>query len=137
MPNLKVWGERELSRLKNDMQRLFDSLCVDYGLPGMRCRGEHMDLNETAERVVVRLHVPGLEPENITVNVTEMGLSIAGHRAMETEAGHSSTTFSRRLGLPCRVLPGQVTARLHDDVLTIDLPKCTDNTCTNVAITKE
>lgn len=137
MPELKLWGERELSRLKHEMERLFDSLCVDYGLPGTCRRGEEMEVTETEEMVQVRICVPGMEPGDLKVDVTELGLAISGHRTLQTEGGRARTTFSRKLGLPCRVLPEHVEARLSQGVLTIDLPKCTDSRCRSIDIIKD
>ena len=137
MPNLKVWGERELDRLKKDMERLFDSLCFDYGLPGMCRRGEEVEISEIGDRITIRICAPGLDPDDIQVKVSDGGIEISGCRVVETGAGRATSNFTRRLELPCRVSLGEVTARYKGGMLEIGLPKCAESECRTIQIIKE
>ena len=77
MPDLKLWGARELDRLKKDMERLFDSLCTDYGVPGVCAMQSEVEVAEDEAGVTVRLCVPDLEPDDIRLSVTDLGIEIS------------------------------------------------------------
>lgn len=136
MPDLKIWSSREIDRLKRDMNRLFDSLCIDYGLPGTFCQ-EEMEVEEDEHEIRVRLAVPGLSPDDLDVRVMDFGLEIEGSREVVTATGRREERFTRHLGLPCRVLPGEVTAAYHEGTLRIVLPKCVGSACRSIHIVKE
>lgn len=136
MPDLKIWSSQEIDRLKRDVNRLFDSLCMDFGLPGTFCQ-EELEVEEDEREIRVRMVLPGLCPDDLKVTVTEYGLEIAGHREIVTSAGRSGQRFTRHLGLPCRVLPGEVKAAYRDGYLRITLPKCTGSACRSIDIVKE
>jgi HSP20 family protein len=136
MPDLKVWSSRELGRLRRDMDRLFDSLCDDYGLPGPFCR-DVMQVEEDEREIRVRLALPGLRVEDLDVRVMELGLEISGRREELTPHGRTEQRFTRRMGLPCRVQPDQVRAVYREDTLHITLPKCAGSQCRSIQIAKE
>lgn len=136
MPNLKVWSSLEISKLKRDMDRLFESLCSDLGLPDPFCR-EEMQVEEDEEEIRVILALPGLSAENMDVKVTEYGLVISGCHEKNMPGGRSVQRFSRRMELPCRVVPGAVKAMFREGALRITLPKCTDAQCRSIDIVKE
>ncbi|MGE4290983.1 MAG: Hsp20/alpha crystallin family protein [Desulfovibrio sp.] len=136
MPDLKIWSSQEIDRLKRDMNRLFDSLCVDLGLPGSFCQ-EEMEVEEDDREIRVRLTLPGLSADDLQVKVTDYGLEISGRREVVTSEGRREQRFTRHLGLPCRVLPGEVKAAHREGVLRIALPKCTGSQCRSIDIVKE
>ncbi|MGQ0635987.1 MAG: Hsp20/alpha crystallin family protein [Planctomycetaceae bacterium] len=89
------------------------------------------DLSETADAYQVRLDVPGIKPDDISVTVTGDSVRISGERKEEKE--EKDKTFhrvERRCGSFCEAmrLPGavneeKVLAEFHDGVLTVTLPK--------------
>jgi HSP20 family protein len=91
------------------------------------------DLSETADAFEVRMDVPGIKPDEITVEVTGDLLKISGERKEEKEQGESGKTyhrierrhgtFSETVRLPGAVKEDQVQAEFHDGVLTVTLPK--------------
>ena len=47
MADLKRWSRDEISRMRGEMDRLFDELCSDFDLPVMFCRiAGDLDLKE-------------------------------------------------------------------------------------------
>lgn len=136
MPDLKGWSYRELGRLRRDMDRLFDSLCQDYGLPGPKC-AERAEIEEDDQEVRIRLVLPGLRARDLDVRVTELDLEISGRQEKATDQGRTLRGFTRRLGLPCRVQPDQVRAVYRDDVLNVILPKCRGAQCRSIHISEE
>ncbi|MEF2144751.1 MAG: Hsp20/alpha crystallin family protein [Desulfovibrionaceae bacterium] len=136
MPSLRLWGNQELDKLKRDMNRLFESLCTDFGLPGAFGR-EGVKVEENQTEIRVCLTVPGLQAEDLAVKVDDFWLEITG-RSEETVAGSRNVqTFTRRFGLPCRVRPGEVRAVFRDGALEILLPKCSGDQCRSIDIVKE
>jgi|GEM_PF-956758 len=119
MPDLMPWGARELTKLKDDLDRHFEALCEDYGLvrtafpPGtlrvLRHNGEW----------VLTCPLPGFEPEDVAVTVTGRVLSIlaVGKRG----PGGGLVRLSRELSLP--FLIDQARADLEDGVLTVRLAR--------------
>lgn len=79
----------------------------------------------------VRLDVPGIDPENIEVEVTGNLLKITGERKEEQEektktchrVERSYGSFARAITLPCEINEGKIDASCDNGVLTITLPK--------------
>jgi HSP20 family protein len=77
------------------------------------------------------MDVPGIKPDDITVQVTGDAVQISGERKEEKEekgkAYHRlerrSGTFSQMLRLPSVVNEEKVQAEFHEGVLTVTLPK--------------
>ena len=139
---------RELSRLEREIGRMFDELWsgrrwARRALPGGERltvpaeRAEELigapptDLIDKKNELIVRAEIPGVEKENIKVNVTEDEVSISGRverRKEEKEENYyrcerSYGAWQRTLSLPVRVRPDQVKAKYKDGVLEITLPK--------------
>jgi HSP20 family protein len=91
------------------------------------------DLSETEKEVVVHVELPGVEPKDMDVSVSEGMLTIRGekHREQKEEKeGRAYTerffgSFERRISLPANVETEKVDARLNDGVLEVHLPKAT------------
>lgn len=124
MPDLKLWGEEKLSKMKRDMDRMFEALCSDFGLPPARPFGDAgMDLSETGDTVLVRINAPGLSAEDIDVTVSRRRVLIHGKRELRTENAVRTETFRKELYLPCPVSAEDVDAAYEDGVITIRIPK--------------
>lgn len=126
MPDLKLWGEQELLKLRNDMDRLFDSLCSDLGLPCLEDRGERsLSLEEDEENIVLRAKLPGFAPQDVQVTVHERGIVIEAATRQQQAGGSSSRSVRRKVELPCMVRPEKASATFHDDILEVVMPKNT------------
>lgn len=127
MPNLTSWGSRELDKLKTDMDKLFNSLCHDYGIPSVcgiiDCtpRTQMQEMNGSLE---VSTTMPGFHAEDLEVTVTETAMTIAGDKKVTFEGGRQTNHFKKTIPLPCRVDPENVKATFKDGVLKITLFKC-------------
>jgi len=136
MPNdLMEWRPfREVSRLRREMDRLWD----DYFGPGRRglqpLQAEFapaVDVKETAEAVVIKAEVPGMDAEEISLAVTGDVLTIKGEKKSEREekeenyhvVERSYGSFSRSLTLPAAVDLDKIEARYDKGVLTVTCPK--------------
>jgi HSP20 family protein len=89
-----------------------------------------VDLHETPDQYVLTAEVPGLQREDVQIEVHEGRLTVSGTRRERSdgceqyqrmERGHGS--FSRTFHLPVPVDSHRIVADLRDGVLTITCPK--------------
>lgn len=125
-------GTRQLSTLRDEMDRLFEDL---MRTPARSRQGTVLrpaaNIVETEKNYEIELELPGFDREDITVTVEQGVLTVSGQRPSEREASdrtyhlreRSTGRFSRSFSLPSSVDPDQVSARFEDGVLNIDLPK--------------
>ncbi|MFW5837540.1 MAG: Hsp20/alpha crystallin family protein [Desulfovibrionaceae bacterium] len=124
MPDLRLWSEQELARMRRDVDRLFENLRQDLGLAGRRCVAPgRAQLIDEGEALVVRVEIPGCAARNLDVVLHEQELMIAFQRKDRIDHARRVTSGSRRLRLPCRVDVEQAEARLSDGVLKVRAPK--------------
>ena len=124
----------ELSRLRREVDRLWEDF---FGLKGWGLRpweGEWapaMDVSETADKVVAKAEVPGIDPKDLNISLTGDVLTIKGEKKSEREetkenyhlVERSYGSFSRSLTLPAAVDADKIDAKYEKGVLTITCPK--------------
>lgn len=135
MAGLIIWKNQEIDKLRRDMNRLFDRMWDDFGMPiSGRVEREipSIDLSETEETLIIRAEVPGINPEDLEISLTDNILTIKGemkqaeieekgdYHRMERQYGF----FSRTLQLPCKIVSEDVRATYKKGVLSIFMPKC-------------
>jgi HSP20 family protein len=90
-----------------------------------------VDLYEEKDDIVVKAELPGMEKDNIEVNLSGNRLTIKGEKKKEEEVkkeGHYSLersygSFVRTLELPREVQTDKVKAAFKSGILEIRLPK--------------
>lgn len=90
-----------------------------------------MDLSETDAGYLVKMDLPGLSKEDITINVENRQLSVSGERKEEKKEEkenflhmeRSYGRFYRAMPLPKSVKEEDVKAEFNDGVLRIHIPK--------------
>lgn len=86
-------------------------------------------VTELRRQYVVQLDVPGVDPDDIAIDLTGQQLTVDGRRAEPSDKGarlHASRVgggFHYCLDLPGPVRSRRASSRLHRGVLTIILPK--------------
>ncbi len=95
-----------------------------------------VDIREEADRFVLYADIPGVDPQDIEVQMDKGLLTIKGERRAEStaeterysrvERAHGS--FHRRFALPDSADPDGVTASGSNGVLRIDIPKRPEST---------
>ena len=133
MPGLIIWKNRQMDRMRRDFDQLFCRLCDDFfvPLPPGRARDVPLiDLSETEDKIILKAHVPGLNPEDLDITITDDILSIKG----VTKQEQRYIQFSRKFRLPCRIEIDDVEALYNDEVLRILMPKCTSQDAERVKI---
>jgi HSP20 family protein len=115
-------GEGTLS-VPEDAERLPSPF---WGRSGMT---PAMDLYETDEDVVVKVAIPGIDPDDIDVTMQENTLIIKGEIEREEETDKEYVRRERSYGRFCRslTLPGlsadEAKAEYENGVLTLNFPK--------------
>ena len=125
---------REFSTLKNEMNRLFNTVFDAPAAPNpgtMRRWMPAMDLVETEDHFVLRADLPGLAEEDVSIEVEDRVLTVSGERKSEhseNKDGYHRVerafgSFSRSLTLPEGVDAEAVTANFANGVLEVSIPK--------------
>lgn len=128
MGDLKRWSRGEITRMRLEIDRLFDELCSDLDLPSMICRmtGD-IELWEEGDTIVARMEMHGVDPEDVSVAVLERLLVITA-RKVETAGGRSrSRSFRKEIKLPCAIRTEEVQVEFVSGALVARLPKCTSH----------
>jgi HSP20 family protein len=145
MPGLIIWKDREIDKMKRDINRLMSRLRSDFCMPFLtRTAGRlrYIGLSETDDNLIVRAEVPGIHPDNLNVSIADNVLSIKGELEQGKVRGDMNydavetvrSSFSRILQLPCRVEIDKVEATYKHGTLLIVLPKCKSETARKVKI---
>jgi HSP20 family protein len=89
-----------------------------------------MDVMEDEEKIVVKTDLPGVNREDIKIDLTEDTLKIEAQFQEETEEGVNYYKKERKYGeasrtmiLPAKVKINEVTAKCENGVLTVVMPK--------------
>lgn len=134
-----VSGEREpgthpLLSLHREVNRLFDNVFRGFGVPSAASfdRGfgwPQLELAETHKEVCVTAELPGLDEQDIDLQVEDGALTIRGEKKAELEdeeRGYSERSygrFERRIGLPKGVDRDKASATFSNGLLTVTLPR--------------
>ena len=125
---------REFERMRRDMDRLWDSFFEG----GVRRRTEEegawypsLDVAETKNEFVVKAEVPGMEPKDIDISLSDGTLTLKGEKKYESEekkedyhlVERSYGSFTRSIQLPSEVQREKTSASYKKGVLRIVLPK--------------
>ncbi len=127
-----------LRNMHDMMDRLFsDQFLMPFGrwglgqTDGLQNFAPKVDISETEKDIKVRAEVPGIDPDDVSIEVTEDMLSISGttektneekdenYYRMERSQGH----FSREFILPSKIDADSVNAEAKNGVIAITLTK--------------
>jgi len=101
-----------------------------------------VDIKETDEAFVFHMDVPGLKPEDLDVELHDGVLSIRGSRNEEkreedkgfVRVERRQGSFARQFRVPTSSKAEQLTAKVSDGVLTIEVPKSNAPEARKVAV---
>ena len=125
-----------LERLAEEVTRIFDDFGLGRGSSrapapsGPMTWAPRVDVTQHQDDLVVRFELPGIEMNDVHVNIAEGVITIQGerHRAPEEERDVVYRTernygaFLRTIELPAGAITGQATSSLKDGVLEIRMP---------------
>lgn len=128
---------REIESLQQEVNRLFGSF-FDVQPARAAARGDGsghwlpaVDFVEDGQRYVLHADLPGVKPEDVSVELDEDVLTISGKRETARESKENgvhrreraSGSFTRRLSLPAGVDPDSIEASFEHGVLEVKIPK--------------
>jgi HSP20 family protein len=124
----------ELSRLRREVDRMWEDFFGPRGWGLRPWEGEWapaIDISETADQVVVKAEIPGVDPKEINLTLAGDVLTIKGEKKSEREetkenyhlVERSYGSFTRSLTLPAAVDMDRIDAKYEKGVLTITCPK--------------
>ena len=124
----------ELMSLRQAMDKLFEDSVVRPSR-GFAALGEvpipALDIYQTPSDVVVKATLPGLKPDDITIDISGDMLTIKGETKAEQEVKKEDYiyqerrygAFSRSVILPSGLKTEKCEATMDDGVLTLTIPK--------------
>lgn len=110
------------SGLESEIDRLFDTALSGFA---DTASPNHfpVDLYEDKDNTYVRAELPGLNREDINVEMVEDYLTVSGARKVKQGETEQSYSFSRSVNIPEDVHADRVSANYENGVLTVTLPK--------------
>jgi HSP20 family protein len=105
-------------------------------------RGPDLDIEETADSIILRAELPGMKAEDLRVQVTADGVAISGEKMIQREEVQGDLlrqerrygSFFRSIDLPTEVMPDGANASFRDGILELRLPKTTEGKARRVKV---
>ena len=122
----------EALRMQRDMNRIFSRLgAAEVGAEGPVAWMPKIDVKRSGDDVVVRAELPGIDPADVDVEVTDGVLTIRGERRQEEKQEGEDWlvcescygSFERSLTIPESVDASAITAEYKDGILVVTVPK--------------
>lgn len=91
-----------------------------------------MDVYEKDGDIIAKLNLPGIDPDDVDINLDKNRLTVSGEYSSEKKEGDDKQysyrerrfgSFSRSVRLPAQVDDESTEANYEDGVLTISMPK--------------
>ena len=133
----------EFDALRKEMDKLFDQFRLDW-------KGEgdgfgfvpSAEMSETEAEIHLKLEVPGMEADDLDIEVTDDAIAIKGERKSEVKSEEEGRfrsefhygKFERLIPMPTRIVKDQVAAEYKDGVLCLTIPKSQEETTEPVKV---
>lgn len=128
-PRRSVWDPyTEFDRINREMAQLFDDAWTQ---PSLRDGGfvPMADIEETDDAFLVEIEVPGVDRDDIDIELTGRTLSVSGERKEKERTGilrkktRVTGRFAYEVSFPGDLDDDGVSASYEDGVLTVRVPK--------------
>ncbi len=134
MSELILWMDKEINKMRRDMDRLFRESWSEIGIGLFQEKVSQqipVETFMTEEAFVIRALIPGIDPENLDISVKDYQLTIKGCKKEEVseEEGYYKQmvrklrSFHRVVPLPFKATSEQIKATLASDILHIHIPR--------------
>jgi HSP20 family protein len=120
---------QQIADIQRELERTFGRMVGD----GRSQRGwmPTVDIEQTDQEIVLKLDLPGMRREDVSIEVRDHTLIVAGERREEKEDKHEGYItrerivgrFTRSFMLPEGVDPDQVHANFENGVLRVRVPR--------------
>jgi len=125
---------RDLMATQREFDRLFReafSPALAEGEVSTRTWAPPVDIYENGENLVLKVELPGINPDDVEIRVEDNTLYLKGERKFEKEVKEqnyhrverSYGTFTRTFSLPNSIDSDKVAANYKDGVLTLTMAK--------------
>ncbi|MDD2202440.1 MAG: Hsp20/alpha crystallin family protein [Firmicutes bacterium] len=125
---------QELAEMRRVFNRMFGEGFAQLPTERRAAQGSlfmPVDITETSEEFVVTAELPGMNPDDIEITLSDNQVTIKGRRAAEQEDKRGNyLRTERRFGSFCRsfalsspIADDKVTASYKDGILEVHLPK--------------
>lgn len=109
--------------LESEIDRLFQSTLGDFA-GSAATRRVPVDLYEDKDNTYVRAELPGVNRDDITVELVDGYLNLSATRKTKTGDREDSVSLTRSVSVPdAAVQADKITAAYENGVLTVTLPK--------------
>ncbi len=121
--------EQATERIRRMLDETFGGLSWPSSLTEADGWSPLVDIEETDDAYVVEAELPGVKREDVKIEVVGNELTIAGEVKERERKGtlrkrtRRTGRFDYRVGLPSQVDPDKIEAKLHEGVLTLQVPK--------------
>jgi len=126
------WFE-EMNRIREQMERMFQSNFLPSReiVPSKSFRVPNCNVFETEKSVIADIELPGVEKEDIQLNVLEQAFEIKVEKKKEVEKKtenqflyrSASRSYYRYIPLPKKIIPEKTTAEFKNGLLRITAQK--------------
>ena len=133
----------EFDTLRKEMDKLFDQFRLGWKEEGNGFGFvPSAEIDETDTEIHLKLEVPGMEADDLDIEVTDDAVAIKGERKSETKTeekgGFRSEfhygKFERLIPMPARIAKDQVDAEYKAGVLRLTIPKSQEETTEAVKV---
>ncbi|MBR1946403.1 MAG: Hsp20/alpha crystallin family protein [Alphaproteobacteria bacterium] len=122
-------------RVRDPFNSFFDAMMFapqPFEMP--QFAGPKMDVADLKDKIEVKVELPGMEKDEVSLTCENNVLTLSGNRKQETEEKSkdyylkeiSSGSFSRSIRLPKNIDESKIEAEFKNGVLTVIIPKTTD-----------
>jgi len=135
MTTLTRWNPwQEIDALQRHMNRMVeDTLAPVAGqVNGFTSFAPAVEMTESEEAVQIKLELPGINPDDVNIEVTDRSISISGERRSEKTTADNTRSefyygsFRRIIPLSSRVQNTDAKADYTDGILHVTLPKAVE-----------
>lgn len=128
---------RYMPAVPYDIDRAFDRLMRSWASPASHPLFDwnpSIDVSESDDEIVVKVEIPGVNPEDVDISIDDNHLVISGEKKQDVEqkdrnycrAERSYGSFRRSHALPAGAKVDSIKASSRDGVLSILIPKSDD-----------
>ena len=122
---------RDLLNFSRRMDHVFDDFFNGTRSAVLRDWNPKVDVFEEADHIVMKAELPGVEKDNIAIDVNGRVLTLKGERSYDNEVKEEKYTlreraygkFQRSFTLPAETDSEKIKAEYKDGVLKLNIPK--------------
>jgi HSP20 family protein len=125
---------------------LFDRMFSDWSVPSLWIEENVVvpafDITENEKEYVISGEIPGIDPKDLEVTLTDGILSIKGEKKQESEEKEENYhrierhygSFQRSFRLPKNIQRDELDAKYKDGILRLTLPKSKESEVKNIEV---